>query len=272
MADILVKIGNLLRKAERTDSDAERDALLDKAQQLSTTYSIDLAMARKATADKEKRQVPVARQIVIGQRGKMGLSTYVGLFLAIGYVQGLKFDIAHNSTYVIAYGFPQDIAVTEAIYATVLPQMIQESDAFMRSGRYKDEKVWRRGTFTRTDYYGNKIKYVDWGYFPVHGKSARMHFQAEFAARIQARLALSKHTATEQAVASKGTGAEIALRAAEVEIQDLYQKESTAKGKYRGSRMSDGGVTARQAGAEAGRRARIGTEPSIGGHRKAVGA
>jgi len=272
MADMLERIGNLLRKAERTDSEAERDALLDKAQQLSTTYSIDMAMARKATLDKEKRQVPITKRIPIGQRGKVGLGTYVELMMAIGHANNVRFDIARNSVCVWAYGFAQDIEVTEAIYATVLPQMVRESDAYMRKGEYRSEVVWRKGTKKYTDYWGDVHSYVDWGYFPVAGRAARLHFQSTYAATIRRRLMAAKHTAVETAIKGHGTGAELALRAAELDVTDFYKRQSTAKGSWKGSQASDGGAGARAAGEQAGHRARLGTETAIGGHRKQVSA
>ena len=64
-------IGKLLRKAETTHSADEADALMAKAQELATRYSIDLAVARHADARAQWRNAPwpsVARDSVTCRR------------------------------------------------------------------------------------------------------------------------------------------------------------------------------------------------------------
>ena len=56
MSDLMGKIGALLMKAESTDSEHERDALMSKAQELATVASIDLEVARNKQKDKHKRE------------------------------------------------------------------------------------------------------------------------------------------------------------------------------------------------------------------------
>ena len=42
----------------------------------------------------------------------------------------MRFAVAHNSTYVTAFGFPSDIEMTERIYEAVLPQMVRDWIAY----------------------------------------------------------------------------------------------------------------------------------------------
>jgi len=63
MSDLMGKIGALLMKAESTDSEHERDALMSKAQELATVASIDLELARNKQKDKHKREQVTSRHI-----------------------------------------------------------------------------------------------------------------------------------------------------------------------------------------------------------------
>lgn len=267
---LLVKIAALLRKAEST-TDAEAEALIAKAQQLSTMASIDIEMARRFVPAHERREAPIQKHIPIGPRGKMGLSTFCELFMAIGKVNDLKFLIAHNSTYVIAFGFPSDIETTEALYASIVVQMVQASDAYLRKGEYKNEKVWRE--FRNS--WGDK----DWGYKPVSGRTARIAFQEAYAYRIGARLrearakAVAARETAERAahrpVAAlpeapeepvSETSVTLVLRAKTKEVEEFYQnrpgKKSRASWKGGSSRGSSSHASG--AGRSAADSARLG--------------
>ena len=62
-----------------------------------------------------------------GESGKRGLRTYVQLFLAIGRANNLTCDIARDSTRVYAYGFESDIEAVEALYASLVVQMVRQT-------------------------------------------------------------------------------------------------------------------------------------------------
>src|SRR4051812_20337017 len=136
----LTRLAALLRQAESTDNEHEAEAFMAAAQRLATATSIDLAVARAHSARKERRAAPIAKRIEIGPPGKRALRTYVQLFLAIARANDITCDLASNSTYVIAYGFETDIEMCEALYASLVVQMVRASDAYLRSGAY------RRGT------------------------------------------------------------------------------------------------------------------------------
>ena len=270
----LAKIAGLLRKAETTDNEHEADAYLQAAQRLATLASVDLAVARAHTTAREKRPVPTQRTITVGEAGRRGLRTFVHLFLEIGRANNVTCDIARDSTRVYAYGFDTDIDAAEALYSSLVVQMVRASDEYIKSRRYTQETVgrwvtvppgpgsWRRAT-------------QEWQERPVHASTARVNFQQAFAARIGARLKQAKQQAQQQAVAAdvSGTsGVELVLRAREVELADHYRSTSTARGHWRGRSATAGySELASRAGDRAGSSARLGREQAIGGSRPAIG-
>jgi hypothetical protein len=272
----LTKIAGLLRKAETTDNEHEADAYLQAAQRLATLSSVDLAMARAHTSAKEKRAVPTQRGITIGEQGKRGLRTFVQLFLEIGRPNNVTCDIARDSTRVFAYGFDTDIDSTEALYSSLVVQMVRASDEYIKSKRYAQETIGRWVRVEREGGWpGRRTASEEWQERPIHASTARVNFQQAFALRIGARLKEATEQAKEQAVRtdpSGGTGVEIVLRAKEVELRDHYRATSTARGHWRGTSANSGySELASRAGDRAGRTARLGGERAIGGSRPAIG-
>src|SRR4029077_3489126 len=127
----------------------------------SATYSIDLAIARQHTAKSEKRQVMEARQVRIGDRGAKFNKGLIGLFQAIAGAYTIKLDISHRNTYVIAYGVSQDLDLVEAMYSSLVVQMVDAGNQYLKSGEYKNETVWSESK---------------WEYVPMHGTTARVSF------------------------------------------------------------------------------------------------
>ena len=282
----LTRIAALLRQAEGTSNEHEAETFMQAAQRLATTHAIDLAVARSHTVDKERRSVPVMQRIEIGQRGTKGLRTYAELFMTIGRANDVTFDVAQNSTYVIAYGFDDDIATIKALYASVAVQMVRASDSYIKSGDYRQEIVRRR--ITRRDGWDT---YRDWGDAPVHASTARINFQLAYAQRIGARLTDARTRAEADAVqaerdarprsrpsalpgaasATALTSTELVLREKAVEVRDFHKANSAARGTWRGARAAAGySDRARQAGDRAARQARLGTEREIGGGLPAI--
>lgn len=278
---LLTRIGGLLRQAEGTDNPHEAEAFLAAAQRLATASSIDLAVAREHDPALRKRSTPISRKVTIGTAGKRGLRTYVQLFVHIGRANDLTCDVASNSTYVIAYGFPSDLDTVEALYASLVVQMVAASDAYLKSGAYKNETAQQ--VVTRD--------YGPWRRRVVEEKAlspitARLNFHSAFAERIGLRLIQARDEQRRAAIAleeaesggadsgGKGAGSsstEIALRHKEVEVADFYQENSSARGRWRSSRPTAGySSAARRAGDRAGRRAKIGADRELGGARGAI--
>ena len=266
---MLTRIGGLLRKAESTDNEHEAEAFLAAAQRLATRSSIDLTVARAHVAGRERRSTPTQRVIPIGAPGKKGLRTYVQLFVAIASANDVRCDVARTSTQVYAFGFDSDIDTCEALYTSLLVQMVRASDHYIKSGQYRTatvdkivvEKKWGRQVQRRVQ-------------APVAPVTARLNFQMAFAARIGRRLAQVRSEVESEAVAPSATAAEsaegtaLALRDKELELTDFYARSSEARGTWRGPQASAGhSVAARQAGDRAGRAARLGTAPELGAAR-----
>lgn len=263
---ILEKIAKVLAKAERTDNEHEADAFFKHAQLLASRHSIDLARARSTIAKSEKREEPIQRTITVGAKGAMGNARMVSLFLEIARANDLKCNIAHNSTYVVAFGFPSDIEVTEALYANLVHQMVEGANAYLKSGAHKDDAVWcyRTGQFK-----------------PVNGRTARLNFYDSFTSRIGGRLSEAKREAEAAAKAADedrqvelSSGTELVLAEKKAEVDAFYEKRSNARGSWRGGSRStnSGSQSARNAGWAAGGNARMGSNTSLPAAKKAVRA
>jgi len=249
---LLRRIAGLLRQAESTDNEHEADAFFKQAQRLATQSSIDLAVARAYTADRERRLAPIMREIVIGARGKRGLRTYVQLFLRIAQANDVRCDVASNSTRVYGFGFDTDIDLCQALYSALVVQMVRASDAYLKTGQHR-----------RT---------ID-GHPPVAGVTARLNFQLAFARRVGSRLAAARAETRAAAESARtpaesadttATGTALALRAKDLDIADFYTKTSTARGHWRGAQSrSQPAPLATRAGDRAGMTARLGLAPEL---------
>ena len=266
----LTKLAALLRQAESTSNEHEAEAFMAAAQRLATATSIDLAVARAHSARKERRTAPIAKRIEIGPPGKRALRTYVQLFLAIARANDLNCDLAANSTYVIAYGFESDIDVVEALYASLVVQMVRASDAYLRSGAYR-----REGTYVEERGRDGRRRTVR---KPVHGITARISFQTAFARRIGERLAEAREQSTQEALAapepaadSGSTGTALVLQEKALEVADFYSRTSKARGSWRGWEGSGRSSTlAERAGRRAADRARTTSAPELPSRRRAL--
>jgi len=266
----LTRLAALLRQAESTDNEHESEAFMAAAQRLATASSIDLAVARAHAARQEQRSAPIAKRIEIGPPGKRALRTYVQLFLAIARANDLTCDLASNSTYVIAYGFENDIETCEALFASLLVQMVRASDAYLRSGAYRREAqyVEERG---RDGRWRTVRK-------PVHGITARISFQTAFARRIGERLAAERERATQdvlrQAAAEPEAGragTALVLQEKALEISDFYSRTSTARGSWRGwDGTGRSSTLAERAGRRAADAARTRDRPELPEQRRAL--
>lgn len=239
---MLARIAALLRQAEGTDNAHEAEAFMSAAQRLATATSIDLAVARAHSASRTAAQVPTQRTITIGEPGTKGLRTYVQLFAGIAAANDVRCDVASNSAFVYAYGFPEDIDASHALYASLVVQMVRSCDLFLSTGAHR----------------------------PTPTITARLNFQLAFGARVAQRLAEAREEAKREATKDRRTapGTALALRNKEVELRDHYRQTSQARGTWQASRASAGySSAARRAGDRAGRQARLGSAPELPGAR-----
>ncbi|WP_167107911.1 DUF2786 domain-containing protein [Mycobacterium sp. DL592] len=239
---MLARIAALLRQAEGTDNAHEAEAFMSAAQRLATATSIDLAVARAHSASRTAAQVPTQRTITIGEPGSKGLRTYVQLFAGIAAANDVRCDVASNSTFVYAYGFPEDIDASHTLYASLVVQMVRSCDAYLSTGAHR----------------------------PTPTITARLNFQLAFGARVGRRLAEAREDAKREATKDRRTapGTALALRNKEVELRDHYRQTSQARGTWQASRATAGySSSARRAGDKAGRQARLGSSPELPGLR-----
>lgn len=247
-------VAALLAKAERTDNADEADAYLAKAQHLATLHAIDLAALAAASRSSTKASTPVQRTIRVGEARRHANSHLVALFSAIARPNDVLIDVARNSTYVIAYGLPDDVDTCESIWLACAPRMVESANAWMRSRR------WRHDT---TPAYQPGVGYVE---VPLTARAAKATFMIAFIQRVGERLTHARQEAIDEvdagtvaATAADDGGAALVLVAKADQVRSFYQEASNARGSWRGYSGSYAGSdsSSAKAGDAAGRAARL---------------
>lgn len=303
--DYLELIAKLLAQAEGAGTAEEKAVFTAKAQQLATSNSIDLARARYVNV-KKQTTTPEQRSIVIGVPGTEGLRTLVSLYSGVAAANDLKCLYAHNSTRVYAHGFPEDIDVSQAMYASLLTQM---TDLVQQ---YKDEGSWRE-LEVYTEVWRNGFR--DGAYRKINWRTARLEFQNGFASRIAHRLYDAKRDAEMQRLAEEreratqkmydpryiagvsreddfmsdaewfekmgpvreagdttNPGTALVLAQKHEQVDKFYQSKLPKRvGTYGGGNSNVRASAARRAGVAAANRANIGSRTAFSGQRKGIG-
>lgn len=239
---MLAKVGKMLRHAEGAATEAERNAFFTKAQELATTHSIELAVARAAHEKDETTPTPTFEPVRLGHRGQQSNVRYIELMLAISHANDLRCTIRGDNTGVTLYGFQGDIDVVKTLYVSLVVQMVADADAYIRSGAYR----------------------------PVHGRTARAAFYSGWTERIEHRLQQAQWAAQVSAgayesgideVTGQPSGAKLpALVAKDVEVRDYFdymRRQHGVKGTWRGSSAVGDEHSVRH-GRAAAERARLG--------------
>lgn len=264
MSKTLDRIGALLAKAESTDSEHEREALMSKAQQIATLAAIDLETARQRQADKTKRETPVKKTVQLLPEGVTQLRThFVALAGAIVEANDLQMTYyAGNKTLLTnLFGFPSDIEVAELLFASLAYQMKSSADAYIKSGAYKGD-TWED--------YDCSCSECRWNFFgtgvhrkPVDARVARNQFYTGFVRTIAGRLAEARLDAIAKANV-ESTGTDLVLASKADEVNEFYRENS---GRVRSASTSatfrDGGK-AGGAGKQAGQSARLSSARGVG--------
>ncbi len=260
---MLARIAKLLRQAEGTRNEHERDAFLGKAQSLATRHSIALAVARAHTDRQERRDQPVSEHYRIGERGRRGLARYVRLLVNVAHANDLRCTINSDSTAVTMYGFAADIAVTKALYESLLVQMVSDCERYLASDARDQTLKWDR----------SQRAYVR---RPVATITARLAFYEAFGIRIGERLQEARRTTLSAAgVDESDAGATLsgetalALRQKEVDVHDFFAdalRRNGIRGTWSGDRRSsmDAAPSAADHGDRAARRASLGGDVALG--------
>jgi hypothetical protein len=280
MSKTIDRIAALLAQAEGTSNEAEADAYMAKAQKLASLAAIDLEVARQRQKDKTTREQPVQRQITIagfvggsgysrGSRVQNNAAEMCRLFMDIGYVNDLQFDVSMKSLYVVAYGMPSDIDVTEALYTSLLMQMTGAAEAAIKAGVHKQEEGERVWDYRRCEFRAVR----------PDARRFKTAFYRAFTGRVLARLQEAKREAVEQveqvreqeaatlpAVASTETA--LVLREKAEEVKAYRAATTDAKGTWRGGARSSGSSAGKRAGRAAGDSARLGAQTALPAARK----
>lgn len=262
---MLTKIGNLLRQAEGTDNDAEAEAFTAAAQRLATAHSVSLEWARLTADSRHRSATPINRRYVLGEAGKRGLRTYVELMRAITSQNSVTIDIAHNSTYVILFGYESDIDTVESMYASQVVQMVKACEAYLARGEWKTSTITK--TVRRTECFESWYETVT---VTPNRLQARLEFQTGYAYALGERLAQARQQATvdldKEATSTAETGmpTAVVLRGREAAVAAFHSKTSRARGSWRGSRSTSYGEHARDAGAKAAKDASMATATTLG--------
>ncbi|HWJ80645.1 MAG TPA: TIGR04338 family metallohydrolase [Nocardioides sp.] len=257
----LARIAKLLRQAEGTRNEHERDAFLAKAQGLATRHSIALAVARAHTARTERRAEPGSEHYRIGERGRRGLARYVRLLINVAHANDLRCTINSDSTAVTMYGFAEDIAVTKALYESLLVQMVADCERYLASDERDQVVRWDR----------QRRRYVE---KPVATITARLAFYEAYAHRIGERLqdarraTLAEAGAEADAAVPRSAETAVALRQKELDVHDFFAdalRRNNIRGTWSGDRRSsaDSAPTAAHEGDRAAQRARLSDEKAL---------
>lgn len=260
MSATLDRIAALLAKAEGTDHPAEAEAYMMKAQSLATQASIDLAVARARSAAKTAPTRPMSRTVNIGEKGKRANSHLVSLYVAIAHANGAHVDVAHNSTYVIGYGLPNDLDVIEAMFASLATQMVAAAGEWLATG------VWKEESYVSRPRSGNRWRRVK---KPHTAQTARAAFYRAYVLRIGERLEEAKIEVARQEVIVEASGevttGELVLRSRDVEVRSFYRQSTSARGSWSGysGQVSAKAGSATRAGNEAASRAKLGASREL---------
>ncbi|MGA4670530.1 DUF2786 domain-containing protein [Propionibacteriaceae bacterium Y1923] len=229
-------IGKLLRKAETTHSREEADALVTKAQELATRYSIDLALARRADELSQSREVVEERTVVIGRPRQRHVTALRRLFTVIAQVNDVEVLMRGGESEVYPIGMPSDLNTVEALYRSLVVQLVAAADRWLASGAHRELSG------------------------SVHTSTARGVFYDGFIQRIASRLSAAQARAVEEAVARErpATGKELssvalAMRAKSAEVGEFISAKYPRVG-VRRTRVSHAGQQTESIRA-AGRRA-----------------
>lgn len=234
------RIAGLLEQSENTSSEAEAAAFAERAQALMTQYSVEAHIARQATELARGRGVetPVSEQVEIGKPRQRGLHNYISLFTAIALNNGVRINIARNSTYVVLFGYTSDILLVKELYLSLVSTMTRMS----------------------TEYVETTPK-EEWGASKI---TARLSFQSGFANRVAYRLTQAREKQEcemqQKADDSGETSTALVVQDRSQKVEDFYKSKSTARGTYRGAQRAKKNAAsfgALAAGDEAGRRASI---------------
>jgi hypothetical protein len=256
------RISALLIKAERTDNEHEAAAYLMKAQSLATLASIDLAAARARKLATETPDEPITRTVSIGEKGKRANTHLVALFVVIAHNNFTMVDVATDSTYVVAYGMPQDLDSTHTLFASLSVQMATSAQHYLDAGQWRAETYRVRSRTT-----GLLVTK------PFTKQTARAAFYRAYVDTLNDRLQRAREAAISEHDQQSGSNcAALVLRNTEKEVKSFHRSTSDARGRWGGYRGAADGRSGSAAGAgrSAAERARLTAADELPGGPRAL--
>lgn len=237
---IIDKIGKLLAQAEGTTNEHEADAFVSRAQELATAYAVDLELARSRQAARRLRGADEAfeqRTLAVGERGRRGNRHLVTLYLVVAQANDVMVNVAHDSTFVIGFGYAADLDVVERLWASLATQMAGAAGRRLRAGEHRAQRVAA----------------VSW----------RLSFYEGWLHAVQERLEQARARALARPAEDGAPSGALVLRAKAERVKEFHDRASEARGSWRGQR-TDRQVHrgAWRAGESDGRVARLG-EPEL---------
>ena len=173
--------------------------------------------------------------------------------------------------------------------------MVTASQEYRKTDEWKKDTVYRPSEYVNYDRNNKRCGirravrevYIPGGYRPVTWLTARLEFQEAYAYRIGRRLSEAKYKAEAEAKAadaaaaalipvtdngesSTAPGTELVLTAKREEVELFYKKTSTARGTWKGGYSSRGANTSRAAGGAAANNARLSSQGTLGGSKRAL--
>lgn len=264
MSKTLNRIGSLLAKAESTDSEHEREALMSKAQSIATLAAIDLETARQRQADKTRREAPIKKTVQLLPEGVTQLRThFVSLASLIVNNNDLRMTYYAGNKNLITnlFGFPSDIDVMELLFASLAYQMKSAADAYIKSGEYKGD-TWEDFDCSCRECQWNHSG-SGWHMKFVDARVARNQFYTEFLRSIGTRMHEARRDAIKEATV-ESTGTDLVLASKTEEVNEFYRETSGRVVSARGANFRDGGK-AGGAGRQAGNSARLSAARGVSG-------
>lgn len=228
---MIERISKLLNKAENAGTPHEAHVYFEKAQTLATAHSISLAKARMHRSGAARPAAPINRTIQIGEPRRHANRHLVRLFAVVGDINGLQVDVAANSTYVIAYGFADDIDAAEVLWGRIATQMVRFAEDYLAGGEWRDDQriVRRQGRHYLA---------------AMTRQTARSTYNEAFVDTIRLRLAEARDRAVRDAdredprSGRRDSGATVALRHRADDVASFYRQQSQARGSWNGHRSS----------------------------------
>lgn len=240
------------------------------AQRLATLAAIDLQVARSYKPLHERPKSLIVESVDIGPKRKVGLRTYVRLFVAVARPNDVRVTVATDNTRVFAHGYDHDVAVLRCLYPSLLVQMVAASDSYVRNGS------WREGYYT--DRHGVRRL--------VTARQARISFQESYAETIESRLfaarqdtiltfGASPDEANGPSTSNSSDGAsqrraQLALVDKSAEVERFFRSKVATRSSWRQAVAVS--RTAARAGSAAGRKAVLSSPNALGSSKGYLGA